>query len=382
MMQRFDAIVIGLGGMGGAALYHLARRGCKVLGIDPFGPPHDHGSSHGGTRIIRKAYFEHPAYVPLVHRAYELWAELEAAAGATLVHRTGLLLMGAADGTVIRGVQRAAQTHKLDIQELSLKDVRKQFPGFAPSDEMSALFEADAGYLAVEDCVRVHVEQARAEGATLQIGDRVTRWSARSDGVVVQTSGDTHRADHLVICPGAWAGTLLADLHLPLCVRRKVVFWVDAADGPYSVRDGWPTFCFDTREGFFYGFPIVDQDGMKVAEHTGGDIVNDAASIDRVVHDADFKPVSSFIDRYLPAATTQIRKHAVCMYTMTPDDHFIVDRHPAYDNVYIAAGFSGHGFKFAPVIGSALADLVTTGRTHEPIEFLKAKRPGLMNTPG
>lgn len=373
----FDTIVLGLGGMGSAALWHLARRGHRVLGIEQFGIGHDRGSSHGATRIIRKAYFEHADYVPLLHRTYDLWSELEAASGKHLVFRTGLLLFGSPTGSVISGVKRAASLHQLDIDEVSLPNVRTRFPGFGPADHMTALLEKDAGYLAVEACVRAQIEQAVAHGARVAANQAAREWSADSGGVVVRTDQDVHRAQSLVICAGAWTRDVLRDLGLPLEVRRKVTFWFEADRSVYDISAGCPTFCFDTPEGFFYGFPILGDEGMKVSEHTGGRVVDHPDALDRSVHDSDLGPVARFIQAYLPSVTTHVVKNSTCMYTMTPDEQFIVDLHPDHPNVVIAAGFSGHGFKFAPIIGSVAADLAERGGTNEPIDFLSVRRPAI-----
>ena len=378
-MPTFDAIVIGLGGMGAAALYHLAGRGLTVLGIEQFTTLHDRGSSHGTTRIIRKAYFEHPDYVPLVDRAYGHWARLEREVGRQLVHRVGLLLFGRGDGAVISGVKRTVVEHGLDIQSLSHDEVRRRFPGFRPFDNMEALYEVDACYLAAEDCVRAHLERAVADGATLALNEGVLQWSATPSGVTVTTARDRYAAASLVICPGAWAMHLLGSLKLPLSVRRKPVMWFDAPRDPFHKDNGCPVFGFDMGEAFFYGFPIIDDDGLKVAEHLGDEAVDDPDRIDRTLREDDVRPVAAFLKQHLPDVDRTPKRHAICMYTMTPDEHFIIDRHPAHANVLFAAGFSGHGFKFAPVVGSALADMVIDGETDEPIGFLRASRSAIQN---
>ncbi len=376
-MPTYDTIVIGLGGMGSAALYHLARRGQRVLGIEQFGIAHDRGSSHGATRLIRRAYFEHPDYVPLVDRAYQLWTELEAAASKTLLHRCGLMLAGRPDGAVIPGVRRAAEQHHLAIESVARGDWPARFPGFAPDADMQAVFEPDAGFLEVENCVAAHVEQARTLGAEILTGQCVTGWSADARGVTVTTDGDRHTAGNLVLCGGAWTSRLLSDLGLPLVVHRKTVFWFGPADEVYRFDRGCPVFGLETPDGFFYGFPAIDEIGVKVGEHSGQQVALDPDRLDREIHAEDEQPVRRFLRRYLPALGSIVRKTSVCMYTMTPDEHFIIDRHPAHPHVAFACGFSGHGFKFAPVVGSILMDLIIDGRTLEPVEFLRASRPSL-----
>jgi sarcosine oxidase len=373
-MADFDAIVLGVGGMGSAALYHLARRGLRVLGIEQFSLAHDRGSSHGQTRIIRKAYFEHPAYVPLLHRTYELWGDLERHTGQKLFYRTGLLLGGPPDGMIVTGIQRSAREHHLDIQSLTPSDVSRRYPGLRVPPEHTALFEPDAGFLRVEACVRAHADAAATAGAQILTAAPVQSWSAAADRVTVRNADAEHTARALVIAGGAWASRLLSDLHLPLEVRRKVVFWYETSHPCYEMQAGCPVYGFETSQGFLYGFPAIDDAGVKVAHHSGGQTVRDPSALDRNLYPEDEAPVLTFVASYLPSLRPRRLQHSVCMYTMTPDEHFVIDRHPAYRSVVYAAGLSGHGFKFAPIIGAVLADLAIDGRTDQPIDFLSARR--------
>ena len=369
-MSRFDSIVIGIGGVGSAALFHLARRGLRVLGIEQFGIGHDRGSSHGETRIIRKAYFEHPSYVPLLRRAYELWTELESAAGRPLFVRTGMLIGGPADGPVVTGVLRSASDHGLDVQRMTAAQAGEQFAGVRLPEKHVALFEPDAGFLRVESCVAAHADQARAAGATIIDNTPVLVWNSDSRGVVVRTADAEYAARSLVIAGGAWSGGLMQDLNLPLEVRRKVAFWHESTDGSYTQSGGFPVFGFETVAGFFYGVPALEDGGVKVAQHSGGLAIHNPAGVDRMVHAEDSAPVRAFAADYLPRLRLEPMRHSVCLYTMSPDEHFIIDVHPGHRNVCFAAGLSGHGFKFASVIGSILADLAETGRTREAVAFL------------
>jgi sarcosine oxidase len=377
-MKTFDAVVLGVGGMGSAALYHLAARGMRVLGLEQFRVGHDRGSSHGETRIIRKAYFEHPAYVPLLVRAYTLWTDFEKETGRRFFYRTGLLETGPADGMLIRGVRRSAELHGLALEEVAVSDVPRRFPGFLPSDDMVAVFEADAGLLLVEQCVQSFARRAVALGAELREDAAVLDWSVQGSDITVRTRSDSYTTSRLVICGGPWAVKLLADLGLPLSVRRKPVFWFEADPGAYDRDRGCPVFCFDTRDGFFYGIPSLSRGSLKIAEHTGGETVPVGADhVDRTVRESDVAPVRRFSARYLPFVRSRVVKSSVCMYTMTPDEHFIMDSDPRYPGVLIATGFSGHGYKFAPLIGSVLADMATGGRTSVPVDFLSLSRPSL-----
>lgn len=375
-MTRYDAIVIGLGAMGAAACDQLAARGCRVLGIEQFLPAHDRGSSHGETRIIRKAYFEHADYVPLLHRAYAMWDELSADASRTLFERVGLLLMGVPKGEVIVGVQRAAREHHLAIEEMPPAEVAWRFPGFRPDPSMVALFEPDAGFLHVEACIRAMLDRAKQRGAELKFETAVTSWAADGTGVRVMASRETYFADRLVVTAGPWAGKLLTLLARPLEVLRKVQLWFPASGG-YRVADRSPVFCVDTGPQFFYGAPVVAGDMMKVAEHSGREVVSDPGMVDRSLRAEDVSHVVDFVRRVLPGLTPVPARHAVCLYTMTLDGHFVIDRHPEFPQVALAAGFSGHGFKFAPIVGSILADLTLSGRTAEPAGFLKLGRAGM-----
>lgn len=378
-MHRYDAIVVGTGGVGSAALLCLALRGKSALGLDRFPPGHDRGSSHGATRMIRQAYFEHPDYVPLVLRAYELWAELEARRGDALFRQTGLLQLGPADGAVYRGVLASAERHSLAVDQLTAAEVRERYPNLRPDDAMVGLFERRAGYLSVETCIVAQLEEAVRSGAELKTGESVLSWRADGSGYLVETDCDVYRADRLIVTAGPWAGQLLADLNLPLVVVRKPQYWF-AADSPHwQVDRGATAFLFETPAGMFYGFPQIDERGVKVAEHSGGPTVDDPLQVDREVDAADQQRVEAFCERYLVGMTTRRTHHAVCMYTMAPDADFIVDRHPAHPGVVFAAGLSGHGFKFTPVLGQALVDLAIEGRTTLPVDFLGAQRDRLRN---
>jgi sarcosine oxidase len=376
-VANYDAIVLGIGGVGSAAALHLARRGARVLGLDRFAPGHDRGSSHGQTRLIRQAYYEHPHYVPLVRRAFELWRDLEHMTGKTLYHQIGLLQIGPEDGEVVRGVRASAHEHDLPVEEYSASESRRRFPAFELAESFRAVYEARAGYLLVEDCVRAHAQQARAAGMELRVGDTIRSWRADSGGVVVETDGGSFRAGRLVIAVGAWASQLLGELGVPFEVRRKPLYWFEASDPAMRADQGCPAFLYDLPQGCFYGVPRIDELGIKVAQHTGGRVVLDPLALDRELDAEDEREVAQFVADYLPRASTHRTAHAVCMYTMTPDCHFVVDRHPEHPQVVFAAGLSGHGFKFTSVLGEALADLALAGETNLPIGFLSLDRPGL-----
>lgn len=373
-VNRYEAIVIGTGAVGSATLSELARRGVRAIGLDRFPPGHDRGSSHGATRMIRQAYFEHPDYVPLVLRAFDLWGQLEARRGRRLYHEVGLLQVGPADGHVLQGVTASAKQHGLHIESLTAEETRQRFAGLLVPESMEALFETRAGYLEVENCIVTMAEEAVEAGAELQIGGAVRSWRVEGAGVVVETDTATFLGDRLIITAGAWAGQLLADLPVTFEIRRKPLYWYKTESTDYMATAGCPAFLFETDDGVFYGFPQVDADGIKLAEHSGGSVVADPSYIDRDLDGHDKNRVEAFAERYLLHVSKDLVRHATCMYTMTPDEHFIVDRDAQHPHVAFAAGLSGHGFKFAPVLAEALADLVLEGRTDLPIGFLAADR--------
>lgn len=377
-MPGYDVIVLGLGGMGSAAAAHLARRGLRTLGLEQFSLGHALGSSHGHTRVIRRAYFEHPDYVPLLHAAYELWRELETESGAKLMVLNGLMMAGGFDSALIAGSITAARDHGLPLEVLKPDEARARFTGFAFSDDMRVLFDPGGGFLHVERGVQAHLDSARDHGATLIDNQAVRTWTSDGDAVQVSTEGATYDASALVICAGAWAGRLLAELGLKLAVERAAMGWFRPVDDAYQLKDGCPVFAFETPGGFFYGTPQFDERGAKVAEHRGLAPIPDPDRLDRRPTAADLAPVQRFIPLYLPGLIPVPLDQAVCMYTMSPDSHFIVDTHPQYANVHFAAGFSGHGYKFAPIMGAILADRVERGATDYPAGFLRLQR--LLNT--
>jgi monomeric sarcosine oxidase len=372
-MDRYDAIVLGIGGIGSAALYQLARSGARVLGIDRFTPPHDRGSSHGQTRVIRQAYFEHSDYVPLLLESYRGWRELEQATSCKLFHQVGLIQAGPADGVVVPGVLRAAASHKLNVQEMTADEITQRWTGLSIPSDLVGAFEPAAGYLFVERCVQAHIDAARAAGAETMFDVEVESWNASSDEVRVCFAQGEVAAKQLVITAGAWASRLLAELQVALTVRRKSLFWF-ATDLSDYTAENCPVFLFELPQGVFYGFPKLDDRGLKIAEHSGGQTIENPLDVNRSIDPGERQRLIDVLTRYFPGVTNRVTDHTVCLYTMSPDEHFMVDRHPEHSNVVFAAGLSGHGFKFAPALGRALADLVLRGGTSLPIEFLSLAR--------
>jgi sarcosine oxidase len=371
----FDVIVLGVGGMGSAAACELACRGRRVLALEQFTPGHDRGSSHGQTRIIRTAYYEHPAYVPLVRRAFQRWSDLEQRQGRRLLTECPLLTIGLPDGEMIRGVRASAVEHQLPVERLTAGDLRQRFGQFRVGDDHVGLLERSSGFLAVEECVLAHVREAQKLGAEVRAGEAVLSWQAEAGGVTVQTSAGRYSAARLVITAGPWAGRLLGDCGVRLTVMRQVALWFGTRDDEAFRPGPFPMFILDTPAGYFYGFPAINpSEGMKVARHYGAPEVAGPEEIDRSLHPDDEDNVRCFLREHLPAADGPLRRSSVCIYTLTPDRHFLIGLHPEHPNVALAAGFSGHGFKFAPVVGEILADLVETGRTDWPIDMFRLDR--------
>ncbi|PHS00002.1 MAG: N-methyl-L-tryptophan oxidase [Blastopirellula sp.] len=376
-MTHYDVIVIGAGGVGSAALYHGAAQGLKILGIDRFSPPHNHGSSHGQTRIIRMAYFEHPDYVPLLKQAYAGWKHLEQLSGQQLYHEVGLLEVGPVDGIVIPGVLRSSKEHDLPLDQFTTHEAQRQFPGFDFPENHTVLFEQQAGYLMVEDCIASYLAAAQQQGAKLNCEESLVSWKPHQGEVEVVTDKQTYRCSKLIITTGAWTSSFTGNCQLPLTLLRKHLYWYRSDSKNYLASQGCPVFFYEDQGRFFYGFPELQPGtGVKVSEHSGGDPLSDPSVLDPSQNQEDRLAVEAFLKKSLPQVSRDLVQHAACMYTMTPDENFIVDVHPECADVVLAAGLSGHGFKFASVLGQMLIELSATGNTSLPIDFLSIKRFG------
>jgi sarcosine oxidase len=372
--KHFDVIVLGAGGMGSATLFELARRGRRVLGLEQFDLVHNLGSSHGHTRVIRKAYYEHPNYVPLVQRAYERWYELEQITGRHLLTECGCLSLGLPESEMIQGVQQSAREHGLPVEVLSIWDIRRNYAAFALRDNFIGVLEKGAGFLFVESCVEAYLDKAQEFGAAIHAREKVLSWVATDSGVEVQTERNRYTASRLVITAGPWAGHLLSEWNKTLTVMRQTMHWFGtAADGQFR-RNSFPIYLAEVPEGIFYGFPVIDNNGHKVARHYGAPELADAALINRTISPDDEQQVRGFLNAHIPIVNGPQNRAEVCIYTLTPDRHFILDLHPEYPQVAIAAGFSGHGFKFSSVVGEIMADLAETGSTKLPIDMFRLGR--------
>jgi sarcosine oxidase len=384
--MTFDVIVLGLGAMGSAAAYHLAARGVRVLGIEQFTSPHDLGSSHGGSRIIRQAYFESPDYIPLVLRAYELWRKLEADAGVRLLHITGGMTLGGPQGEMVRRTMAAAREHSIPFEVFEGAEIARRFPAVTPLAGDVAVVEPHAGYLLPEECIRAHLKMAEKAGAELRFEEKVLRWRASERGAEVRTSRGAYEAGHVVIAAGPWAQSALAEL-FALRVTRQVMAWISPRGGVSDfVPERFPVWLAEDPEGGApaYGFPATDGEagGVKAAIH-GSDVVCAPETVDRAIHDQDLTRIVERVKVRMPALAGEVLRAKTCMYTMTPDENFVIGAHPAMANCTVACGFSGHGFKFASVVGEVIADLAMMGRTELPVgifdpgRFFKGRDQGL-----
>ena len=363
--EQYDAIVIGLGAMGSATLFHLARRGLRVLGLEQFSQGHQLGSSHGDSRIIRETYFEHPLYVPLVQRAHELWRELEQTSGMSLMKITSGLMIGPSDGVVVTGTLRSAREHGLAHEVLTPAQVHARFPAFQLESHLVAVLDPRAGYLDPEACNRAHLEAARAASAEARFDEPVLEWIPDGEGVRVRTSVGTYAANRLVLAAGAWDSGLASELRLPLVVERQSVFWLEPGGPRESFEaDLFPIYAYEYKRGqICYGFPRLPR-GVKASVMHSGETVRNPDSVERNVNDAEVKPLRAALRPVLPQlAKAPIRERGVCFFTNTPDHDFIIDFHPLHPQVLISSPCSGHGFKFASAIGELQAELLTTGRS-------------------
>src|SRR5262245_6256206 len=370
--MSYDVGIVGLGAMGSAAAYHFARRGARVIGFDRFAPPHGLGSSHGESRIIREAYFEDPRYVPLVQQAYRMWRELEQRTGQSLLRETGGLMIGPADGVLVRGARESADTHGLPYRMLDAREMRSRFPSLAPRADMVGVWEPRAGVLFPERCVGALLEQARAAGAELRMDEPVSGWEAEENGFTIETPRGHERARRLVLAANAWLDRLLPGVTLPLEVARQPLFWFEPAAHGERLAE-LPIHLWEPEpDRFFYGFPAIDGQ-IKVATHGRG-AITDPDTVDRVVRDDEIADIRARLAAFLPDANGRFARAAVCLYANTPDGHFVIDRHPHHRDVLVISACSGHGFKFAPAIGALAADLLLEGATDFDLEPFRLAR--------
>ncbi|MEO5583144.1 MAG: N-methyl-L-tryptophan oxidase [Saprospiraceae bacterium] len=381
MQDKFDVIVIGIGTMGVSACFYLAQRGFKVLGIEQFDIPNDHASHSGYTRIIRKAYYEHPDYVPLLIRSYQLWKELEYNSGKKLYHETGILYLGEESSPVLHGCLESSRLYQIPVESWSRTKIKEKFPQFQYPENWISLWEPEAGYLQVNESIQCFYKAALQLGAIVQTNEKVEAWKQSENGIEVKTDKDLYFADKIIFTSGAWTQDHLPDHKMPLKVTRQMLVWLDMQNSSYYSSPQFPCwFIHDPEKGMYYGFPDValksqeEPPGIKIGLHERGEIIT-PSTIERSIRIEEEGIVDWFIEHYLPQAKGKKRNFKTCMYTNTPDENFILDYLPdTNQQVVLACGFSGHGFKFAPVIGELLAQMVNNESSDLNIDFLRLNR--------
>ena len=372
--RPYDVIVIGMGAMGSATVYELASRGLRVLGLERFDIPHDRGSSHGVSRIIRLAYSEHPSYVPLLRRAYERWRELESAAGEKLLHITGSVDTGRPEGPVFSGSLQSCIEHDLTHETLSSEEVARRFPGCRFPAEWMSVYQPDGGFLMSERCIVAHVTVALERGADVRAREAVLEWDASGDTVRVQTTRGSYEAGSLVITTGAWAGPLVPSLDHLLAPERQVLGWFQPLRPEVFAPNAFPVVIGEFEEGRYYASPVFGVPGFKIGKFHHLNEPTTADGLDRECGDEDEAVLRQAVARYFPDANGPAMSLRACMFTNTPDEHFLIDALPGAPNVYVAAGFSGHGFKFSSVVGEIMADVSTRGETGHDISLFRLDR--------
>lgn len=369
-----DVIVIGLGAMGSAAAYEIAATGAKVLGLEQFDPLHDKGSSHGRTRMIRKAYLEGDFYIPLLMRSFERWRALSEKSGKRLINECGVFYAAPEGDAIVANTLKSARLYDLEVEEMDAKEARKRFPAFRPPADYQYLYEPEAGYADPDTALAVYHALAKEQGAELRFNEKVLELEAGAQGATVKTDKGGHRAHRLVIAAGAWLGALAPKLglDLPLEAWRMALHWFRAKPGGAKPR--MPNVWRTAGGGFLYGFPEAPgETGCKYAFHDRHNRTVDPENPDRSITDEEITEIAKAVSGFVPALATHIAAKS-CLYTMTPDEHFVIGLHPTLETVALAGGFSGHGFKFMPVVGEILRDLALDAATEHEIAAFSPQR--------
>ena len=373
-MAIYDAIVIGVGGMGSAALYQMARRGMKVIGLDRYDIPNDMGSSHGISRIIRLTYHEDPSYVPLLRRSYELWRQLENTANERLLISTGIINAGKETSSVFQGSKESCEIHNVPYEVMSGPEVNQRFPGYRLPEDSVAVYQADGGFLLSERCIVANVNAALELGAEVHGREPAIFWRPTRAGVRVETHRSDYDARRLVIAAGAWSGEMESILKPIAIPERQVLGWFQPSQPELFRPDRFPVFSAEFEEGRYYGYPSYGIPGFKIGRYNHRRQQVSPDSMDRDAHPEDEMALRGFTRRYMPLAAGPTLALKTCIFTNTPDEHFILDVHPGYPQVSIAAGFSGHGFKFCSVVGEIMADLAQEGDTRHDLGLFRLNR--------
>jgi sarcosine oxidase len=372
--KRYDVIVIGVGGVGSATTYYLARRGKRVLGLERFDIPHEQGSSHGHTRIIRLAYYEHPSYVHLLRRAYDLWRDIQARAGEQLLYITGSIDAGPEDSWVFQGSWQSCKIHDLPHEVLNGVELRQRYPGYRLPRDILAVVQPEGGFLMPERCIVAYVMGAQASGAEVHGRERVLGWEPYAGGVRVRTDRGAYEAEKLVVTAGAWAANMLPFLHGLAVPERQVLAWLQPYNADLFQPENFPVFNLLVEEGRYYGFPVFSVPGFKFGRYHHLEEMGAAEELDREPNERDEAVLRQFAERYFPDGAGPTMSLRTCMFTNTPDHHFLLDLHPEYPQVAFASPCSGHGFKFVSVLGEIMADLADRGETRHDIGLFRLAR--------
>lgn len=376
-MRYFDCIVLGLGGVGSSALYHLSQKKLRILALEQFSLGHDRGSSHGQARMIRQAYYKNPAYVPLALRSYELWKELENLSKKELLVESGVLHVGPPEGSVIPGTLEAAKNFDLEVEIIQKQKFTERFPDMTLPEGHIAALEKKAGYLKVEDCVQTYLNHVRKDQVEIQTGVQVHSWRADRRGVVVKTEKESFSAHTLVLCPGPWAAQVFPDYAKMLYVLKKSMFWFEAKKGASQT----PSYLYEEGDKIFYGFPSLDGGkSVRVSEHSGGQKIENVMEASQEINEDELKNIQDFSRKNLKFVNTdKVLEHKNCFYTMTSDEDFILGQHPRFSQVVMCCGTSGHGFKFASAMGEIISYLALDLQPSFSIDFLSPRRPSLFS---
>lgn len=373
-MKTFDTIVVGIGGMGSAALWHLARRGEKVLGIERFDLGHSMGSSHGLNRIIRLAYFEHPNYVPLLRRAYELWRETEKLVGEQLLFITGGIDAGAEDSRVVQGALAACREHGLPHEVLTAGEATARFPGYKLPDNYAVIYQPDAGFVASERAILAHASLAVSAGAEIHGREKVLAIEPANGRVIVVTDRGRYEAGRVIASAGAWISDLVPALRRTAIPERQVLGWFLPKKPDLFRPEVFPVSNILTELGHFYQFPTWGIPGLKIGLYHHFHETGHADDLSREPTPADEEALRKGIRHMFPDADGPTLRLAACLFTNTPDEHFVIDTLPGAPEVVVASPCSGHGFKFASVVGEALADLAIEGRSRLDLSLFGMQR--------
>ena len=371
-----DVVVLGVGGMGSAATFHLARRGLSVVAVEQNDLAHDLGSSHGLTRIIRLAYYEDPSYVPLLRRAFALWRDLELESGERLLHITGAIDAGVPGSRVFEGSLESCRVHGLPHEVLTAEEVNRRFPGYRLPAGFRAVFQPDGGFLEPEQCIRAFARLSLGLRASVITGQKAIGWSREPGGVIVHLDDREIRARQLVVTAGAWMPKLVPSLAPLLRPERQVVAWFAVRDDDEFATDRFPVFVMNTSDGHFYGFPQFSVPGFKIGKYHHRSEVIDPDDMNRTVSAEDVEVLRDCVRTIFPTADGAVLRSSTCIFTNTPDEHFIIDRLPEAPEVLVVSACSGHGFKFCSVIGEVVADLVTGGSTRHDLSLFRLQRFG------